>query len=359
MMTIPHTSNRMSTGNAFHRHTWSMLRIALTGVLAALLAAPVMAQHMPAAASSSTGSAHPDMIMPDTPPSKTKSLPSLHKAPVQAAQQDGAKPKHDAHGMQHMDGNKGMNSMSMPMREDDRPPPIGSLPRSDGSAPKPYRAYGITLHMPNDPLIAKFMFDSLESTHGRDGTGQAWELKAWAGGNIDRVWLRSEGERSGGRVEDAEAELLWGHAIDAYWDLMLGARHDFGQGQPTRNWAAFGVQGLAPYQFDFESTIYLGPSGRSALRLRATREWLFTQRLILEPELEFNVYGRADPQRHLGAGLSDASLSLRLRYEFSRKFAPYVGYAWIRKFGATASIARKDNAPVLDRQWLLGVRVWF
>lgn len=237
-------------------------------------------------------------------------------------------------------------------------PPIGSLPRSDGSAPEPYAAYGVTLHMPNDPLLAKFQLDNLETVHGREGNSQAWDLKAWTGHNLNRLWLRSEGTRSKGRIEEGDAELLWGHAISPFWDLMLGARHDLGPG-PARNWAAFGIQGIAPYQFDYETTVYLGPNGRSALRIRATQEWLFTQRLILEPEIELNGYGKADPARGLGSGLSDSTLSLRLRYEFSRKFAPYVGVAWARTWGGTANLARSEGKPVFDRRVMLGLRVWY
>lgn len=237
-------------------------------------------------------------------------------------------------------------------------PPVGSLPVSDGSAPKDGRTYGVTLEMPGDPRLFAVMLDKLEWAHGRDANAQAWELRSWAGYDLDRLWLRSEGVRSGGRVEEGDAELLWGHAVSAYWDLMLGVRHDLSPG-PSRDWLAIGIQGLAPYQFEFEASAYAGTGGRTAVRLRASQEWLFTQRLILEPELEAEAYGRADPAHDIGAGVSQSSLGLRLRYEFGRKFAPYLGYARVRKFGATASLARQQGEPVLDRQWLLGVRAWF
>ncbi len=253
-----------------------------------------------------------------------------------------------------------MNNMRMHPGNGDsgRNPPVGSLPRSDGSAPEPYAAYGVTLRMPSDPLLSKVQLDSLEYVHGREGAAQAWDLRAWTGHNLNRLWLRTEGSRSHGRVAEGDAELLWGHAISPWWDLMLGARHDLRPG-PPRNWLAAGIQGIAPYQFDYETTLYLGPGGRSALRIHASQEWLFTQRMILEPEFELNGYGRADPARGHGAGIADTSLTFRLRYEFSRKFAPYVGYAWVRQWGATARMARHEGDPVLDRQILLGLRVWF
>ena len=94
---------------------------------------------------------------------------------------------------------------------------------------------------------------------------------------------------------------------------------------PRATGSRFGVQGLAPYWFELEATGYVGPSGRTAARLRADYELLFTQRLILQPELELNLYGKDDPARGIGSGLSDVQFGLRLRYEIRREFAPYVG----------------------------------
>ncbi len=289
---------------------------------------------------------------------------SMMSMPVQPVHEMAGKPTTesvDAGAMQNMSG---MPGTAMPTDMDhgkvtSRAPPIGSLPSGDGAAPKGYAAYGVTLHMHDDPLLAKLQFDHLESAHGSDGANsQQWDGRFWLGHDLDKLWLRSEGSRSKGRIEAGDVEALWGHAISPFWNLMAGVRHDLGTG-PTRNWAAFGFQGIAPYEFEFEATAYAGPSGRSALRLKTSQDWLFTQKLILTPELDLDAYGRADPRRDLGAGVADASLSFRLRYEFSRKFAPYIGYAWVRQFGATAAMARTAGRPAFDRQILMGVRLWF
>lgn len=208
--------------------------------------------------------------------------------------------------------------------------------------------------MPLDML----RFDQLEAFHGKNGNGQDWELQGWYGGDSNKLWLRSEGERSRGRIQDGDAELLWSHAVAAFWDTQLGLRQDLGEG-PARHWAAFGIQGLAPYWFELAATAYLGPSGRTAARLRADYELLFTQRLILQPEFELNAYGRSDPARRLGGGVSDARFGLRLRYEVRRQFAPYLGVVWTRRFGGTAAFARDHHQAIFDRQWVAGVRIWF
>lgn len=214
------------------------------------------------------------------------------------------------------------------------------------------------MHMRDDMALGKLMVDRVEAFHGRHGNGQQWEMQAWYGKDLDKLWLRSEGERSAGTLEDADIELLWSHAVAPFWDTQLGVRHDFGEG-PSRTWAAFGIQGLAPYWFNVQATVYVGQSGRTALRFESEYELLLTQRLILEPKLETNFYGKDDPTRGIGSGLSDLAFGLRLRYEVRRRFAPYIGVVWTHRFGTSADLARQNHEPVTDRQWVAGVRLWF
>ncbi|MGB0132727.1 copper resistance protein B, partial [Dokdonella sp.] len=189
-------------------------------------------------------------------------------------------------------------------------------------------------------------------------SGQAINMQAWYGSDLNKLWFKLEGERSDGKMESVRSELLWDKAISAYWGLQTGIRHDFEDG-PDLNWAAFGVQGLAPYWFEVQATAYLGESGRTALRLEVEYEILLTQRLILQPDLEINFYGKDDPARDIGSGLSDVEFGLRLRYEITRKFAPYVGVVWSKKYGQTATYAQAANEDVQDTQLVAGVRLWF
>ena len=123
--------------------------------------------------------------------------------------------------------------------------------------------------------------------------------------------------------------------------------------------SALGVQGLAPYFFEVEATAYFGEGGRTAARFSAEYDLLFTQRLVLQPELEFTLHGKSDPERGTGSGFSDAQLALRLRYEIRRELAPYIGVAWVRHFGNTADLLRASGEDDSDVQFLAGVRFWF
>jgi copper resistance protein B len=210
----------------------------------------------------------------------------------------------------------------------------------------------------DDRIQYLVLFDQLDWQDGDNGSVASWDAMAWAGRDLDKLWLRTEGERSDGATESLDVEMLWGHAFARWWELVAGARHDFEPGS-SQTWAAFGVQGVAPYKFEVQATAYVGESGRAALELEAEYELLVTNRLILQPLVELRLNGKDDPERGMGSGLSTTELGLRLRYEIRREFAPYVGVTWERKSGDTADFARLNGEPVEDTRWLVGLRFWF
>lgn len=210
-------------------------------------------------------------------------------------------------------------------------------------------------HMMGASNYGKFLLDKFEAG---DSGSQHWDAQAWYGGDLHRAWLKSEGEREDGSTEHAELQALYSRAISPFFDAQIGARHDF-QPDASRNWLAVGIQGLAPYFFETEATLFVGDEGRTALRLKAEYDLLFTQKLILSPELELNFFGKDDAQAQVGSGLSDLEFGLRLRYEILREFAPYIGAVWTHKFGDTADFARAHGDDSQQVQWVAGVKLWF
>lgn len=199
--------------------------------------------------------------------------------------------------------------------------------------------------------------DQFEWT-GKDGEDAlSWEAQAWYGGDYNKVWFKTEGEYVDDR-DHSRNELLWDRVAARWWSLQAGVRHDLGEG-PSRTWAAFGLQGLAPYWWEVEATAYVGEQGRTALRLAAEQDVLLTQRLILQPEMELEFYGKDDPRNGIGSGLADAELALRLRYEIRREFAPYIGVAWSKSWGDTADYARAAGDPAEDTRLIAGFHMWF
>lgn len=220
-----------------------------------------------------------------------------------------------------------------------------------------YRDMAAMMGMDDRRRFSQVMFDRLEWQDG-DESAFAWNASAWYGGDVDKVRLAAEGERSAERTEESRTELAWDRIVTPWWSTRLGLRHDAGIG-PSRDWAAFGVAGRAPGLFEVEASLYLGEGGRSALRLTTERDFLLTQRLVLQPELELEAFGEPDPEKLVGSGLSNLKLGLRIRYEFRREFAPFVGIRWVGRFGGTDQLRRNAGLSGDEFLALAGIRAWF
>lgn len=186
-----------------------------------------------------------------------------------------------------------------------------------------------------------------------------YEGQAWMGTDYNKLWLKSEGlVTNRGRFTDGQHEILYDRAVSTYFDVQAGLRVDLDDG-PTRTWAALGVQGLSLYFFDVEATVYASDRGRFAARVSAYYDLPITNRLILQPQAEVNLYSKADRGRGTGSGLSDIDAGLRLRYEITRKLAPYVAVTYTGRFFQGERFARGEGESASDVRFTFGVRTWF
>lgn len=242
----------------------------------------------------------------------------------------------------------------MPVQHASPGTPIPPLTAEDRAAAFP-DVEGHTVH---DRAIHYFvLFDQLEWRPSGSGD-VSWDSKGWIGRDVNRMWFRTEGEATQNEVERVETHFLYGRAIARWWDLVAGIRQDFRPG-PGRTYAAFGVQGLAPYWFEVEATGYIGEGGRTHARLEAEYDLLLTNRLIAQPLVEIELYGQKDIERGIGAGLSSTGLGARFRYELRRELAPYVGVTWDRLYGATRELAISTGKDGGAARVTFGVRAWF
>ncbi|MBP1141395.1 MULTISPECIES: copper resistance protein B [Pseudomonas] len=261
---------------------------------------------------------------------------------------------HGSHAM-HMDASDSEDAPSTQTAPAQSRTPIPPITDADRAAVYTSHA-GHQVH--DSAINSYFLADKLEWQDANDGSALAWDLSGWIGGDIDRLLLRSEGERTNGKTEEAEVQALWGHSISPWWDVVAGARQDFKPGAP-QTWAAFGLQGQAISDLDIEATAFIGEAGQTAARLEADYDLQLTNNLVLQPTAELNFYGKNDPQRGNGSGLSTSEFGLRLRYEITPQFAPYVGVSWDRSYGKTADYAREDDEDTQDARLVVGVRMWF
>lgn len=203
-----------------------------------------------------------------------------------------------------------------------------------------------------------WLHGALDQFEGRFGGTNSlrWDGEAWAGTDTNRLWIKSEGEARS-KISDGQEEAFYDTPISAYFDLQAGARYDLDSG-PGRAWAALGIEGVSQYFFHISATGYVSDTGHYAAKLFGSYDLLITQRLILQPEAEVNIYSKSDPARLIVSGVSDLDTGLRLRYEISRKFAPYIGVAYERRFAARSALLAGGETPTQLR-FVAGLRSWF
>lgn len=210
--------------------------------------------------------------------------------------------------------------------------------------------------------------DVVEYQPGVSANPISVDALGWYGGDLNRLWLRAEGDQStANRSGEFRATVQYGHLVRPYFDAVAGLALDTratagGNGirskRVTRGMVAVGLQGLAPYWIEFEPTFYVSQKGDISARFTGAFDLLFTQRLILQPRVEFNAAVQQVPEFGTASGLNDAALGFRMRYEIRRQFAPYVGVSWRRLTSGTAVMARREGESVGPRTIVAGVRVW-
>ena len=245
-----------------------------------------------------------------------------------------------------------------------RPPPAsaGSGPPSAADAiwgADAMRASRDALRVENGGMnVFWFQGDRAEYRAREGGDGYLWDVQGYYGGDLDKFWFKSEGEGTfGEKLESAEIQGLWSHAIGPWWDLQVGVRQDLTG--PERTHAVLGVQGLAPYMFEVDAAAFLSTKGDLTARIEAELDQRITQRLILQPRGEVNLSAQDIPELGVGAGFDSVELGLRLRYEFAREFAPYVGIEQEWTVGKSADYARLAGEDPSVANYVVGVRFWF
>jgi copper resistance protein B len=209
----------------------------------------------------------------------------------------------------------------------------------------------------DDPLLTMVKIDQFEVRDANEGSVVAWEGFVWVGKDLNKLWIKTEGEKTSDETEGAEIQLLYSRAIDNNWDIQLGFKHD-AYPDPTRDWLAIGFSGIAPYWFEIDSALFIGEEVNS-LRFQAEYEFMLTQRWVLVPEVELNWFSDDDIEIGIGKGFANIEAGLRLRYEIDRQLAPYIGINYESLLGDTKDLASAANAETDDSQLVLGLGFWF
>lgn len=197
----------------------------------------------------------------------------------------------------------------------------------------------------------------LDAGTANGDTASSWDLDGWVGTDEDKLWIKSEGEVEKGGTEEAEVWALYSRNISTFWDVQGGIRYDF-EPEPTA-YLAVGFEGLAPYFFETGAHLFISDKGNLSARIRRENDLLITQRFVLQHYAEANLYLQDAIESETGSGLGEAEIGLQGRYEFTRKFAPYVDIRYGRKFGETSRIAESNGEDSGQLTTSVGVRLMF
>ncbi len=216
---------------------------------------------------------------------------------------------------------------------------------------------------PMEPLYyGQFLIDRAE--YNIEGKKSAdYEITAWYGGDYRRVWLELEGEHdfSKGEGDLEKADILYGKLISPFWDIRGGVGYtgSYGNGSENRTMVLVGLKGLAPYFFEVDTNLRLTNKGEVYGDFEAEYDMLFTQRLILQPRIDTTFSFSKIEELGIGTGINNIKLGFRLRYEFKREFAPYIGFSYTKLFGQTKRFAKDEGKSTNYTDVFIGIRMWF
>ena len=333
-----------------------MTRLLVAAAPLLLLAGPTLAQTSPGA------NPHAGHVMPSPPRSSAPDPHAGHAMPGRPA--SGQTDPHAGHDMSGMI----MGPPDVPARAEtpETPPPPAAFAGPAHAADLIFGAEAmeasrkVLIAENGDVRTTAVILDRVEAGFGDDGDTWLWDAQGWSGGDIHRLWWKSEGEGDiDGKLEDAEVQLLYSRAITPFWDVQAGVRQDVRPHGPDTTYAVLGIQGLAPHWWEIDAAAFLSTEGDLTVRAEAEYDQRLTQRLILQPRFEVEASAGDSPEQQIGRGLSSVQAGLRLRYEIRKELAPYIGVEWSRSLGGTADRVRASGGTPDDTRFVVGLKAWF
>lgn len=215
----------------------------------------------------------------------------------------------------------------------------------------------------DDPLLRKTMGE-IETLKEGDADVIEWEVDTWIGYDFNKLWIKTEGEyakeEGESETESANIEMVWSHAVAPYWDRQIGIRYDFKPDEPdNRTWLSVGFRGTAPYFWEIDANLYIGEDSSSQLNIEVEKELMLTQKWVITPEFDITVNGNTNEEYGEGSGLASIEAGIRIGYEFSRQFQPFIGIEGKQLFGKTKKLEDAEGHDTDNLSVIAGIHFWF
>ena len=245
--------------------------------------------------------------------------------------------------------------------------PAWAAPHSDSSTASQANV-SINLDWPSpvsdSETYGYLLLERLEYNPNATSGAIQWDLAGWRGGDYDRFWFKSEGLQSGslngGGIGDIQA--LFGRLIAPFFDFQIGLNYEQAWGlnrSASRFQGVLGLQGISPYSFELEPILFVSQSGNISVRVTASRDVILTQRAIVQFRLETQAAIQRVPDFGVEPGFNDLALGIRLRYEFRREVAPYVGVNWNAPLNQNSVFSSNSGPDISGLALVAGIRAWY
>ena len=173
------------------------------------------------------------------------------------------------------------------------------------------------------------------------------------GGERNKLLAKfTTGGSVGRKVDQIEGQLLYGRTIGRV-TLSAGVRHEF-QPHPHLSYAVAGIEAEPVPDLTLEANAFLSERGDLLGELKAVYDLTVAQRVVLQPRVALNLAAQRVLDQDIDDGPTDVELGLRLRYELSGPFAPYVGLSHERLLDGSRRIARAAGDRVAATHLVIG-----
>jgi len=216
----------------------------------------------------------------------------------------------------------------------------------------------------DDPWLTKVMGEIELLEEGEENVAE-WEIDTWFGRDLYKFWIKTEGEYVShdgeSEVEQAQIELVYSQAFSAYWDWQLGLRHDPKPevNNNQRNWLVLGAIGIAPGFWEIDANLYASDDDDVQINIEVEKELMLTQKWVLTPEFDITLNGKTNEDFGEGSGLSEIEASIRIGYEPSKKFQPFIGLSFLQTFGTTKNLKEAEGEDSDNFSLIAGIHFWF
>ena len=186
------------------------------------------------------------------------------------------------------------------------------------------------------------------------------QLESWIGTDENKLFIQLNVEKEESEKSSYDNKFMYSRAMADFWDIQAGIRYTYDashEDEKSQTYAAFGLNGLAPYFFDTDVYAFIGKDKQVLLSIESDRDVLLTQKLIMKPYFDAQFVLNDESKYAKKSGLSELHFGLETRYEITKNIKPYIDVSYGYEKGDKQTNWQDESDS--EKSWLYGVGVQF